>query len=86
MVNTYLNTQKNIFADLVSYAIYSAQLVSDLYVKLNMTKTQNEICRTTMNTFGKFLHFTGVKTSNMFVTLENLHNNVTVRVWVSIRY
>ena len=33
MANTFLNTWKNIFADLVSYGIRSAQLVSDLYVK-----------------------------------------------------
>lgn len=51
-----------------------------------MTKTQNAICKTTRNTLGKYVHFTGVKTSNMFVTLENLLNNVNVRVWVSIRY
>jgi len=40
----------------------------------------------TKNTFGKYVHFTGVKTSNTFLTPENLHNNVNVRVWVSIRY
>jgi len=33
MVNTYSNNRKNIFAGLVFYGIYSAQLVSDLYVK-----------------------------------------------------
>jgi len=38
MVNTCLKTRKNIFVDLVSYGIYSAHSVSNLYVKRSVTK------------------------------------------------